>query len=110
MDSVQRDTSLKSYLSTIAPVKVLFGPIALQADSKDSVARPQEKSVKPQGQVHIDTGQNSNTARDKDDNTELSETRQRVQKNKSYWTHAWKDRALDVVGWGNGRDQGLIEL
>lgn len=83
MDSVQRDTSLKSYLSTIAPVKVLFGPIALQADSKDSVARPQEKSVKPQGQVHIDTGQNFNTARDKDDNTELSETRQRVQKNKS---------------------------
>ena len=31
-------------------------------------------------------------------------------KNKSCWTHVWKDRAVGVVGLGNGRGWGIIEL
>lgn len=48
---------------------------------KKKKERKEKGSVKPQGQNHTDTGQNSrHTARDKDDSTELTETRQRVEK------------------------------
>lgn len=71
MDLEQWGTSKSP--TSVAPVKVLLGPITLQADSKDSLARPREKKkerVKPQGRVPIDTGQNCrHTARDKDDNS-----------------------------------------
>lgn len=33
-----------------------------------------------------------------------------VQKNKSYRTHVCQDRAIGVVGWGNRRGRGIIEL
>ena len=51
--------------------------------------------------------QNSrHTARDKG----LSERRQRVRENKSYWAHVREDRAVGVAWWRNGRGWGIIEL
>lgn len=107
MDSVQRGTSYKSYL-------IWSDHITGRAKTVLPDRKKKDRSAKLFCKVKITLilcKALHTPQRDTADNTGLSEMWQRVQKNKSYWTHVWKRGSVGVFGWGNGRVLwGIIEL